>query len=285
VFSGQVTPTHAFERVELQEQDSSNGNGWKTIATTFTGGGSHFALSHRWARPGLYTLRALFGGDARNIAGESDTVTVTIQQAQNASFTINSSSPIIAEGSSVKISGVLDQPGTKTAEPSTSVTLFGQTANRGRKALATAVTGTDGSYRFTQSPTHNEAYQVQTTLKPQRASADLFEGVQDVLTIKASSSTATAGGTVMITGAVSPDKTGHAIYLQRLGTDGDWHDVALGVVTTGSQYSFTYTFGQAGTVQLRARIDGGPDNVGAASSPVTVTVSGVAPVPSLPPAS
>jgi hypothetical protein len=78
VFTGQVTPNHPFQRVELQEQDSSNGNGWKTIATTFTGGGSHFALSHRWARPGLYTLRAVFPGDARNIAGESDTVTVMV---------------------------------------------------------------------------------------------------------------------------------------------------------------------------------------------------------------
>jgi hypothetical protein len=50
-------------------------------------------------------------------------------------------------------------------------------------------------------------------------------------------------------------------------------------------YSFSYTFGKQGTHQLRARIYGGPENIGAASAPVTITVTGVAPVTSLPPAS
>jgi len=285
VFSGHVTPDHPFQPVRLQQQNSLAGNGWSTIATTFTNGGSNFALSHRFKRPGDYTLRALVRGDARNITGESDSVTVEVQQKQNPTFTINSSSPIITEGGSVTISGVLYKPGSTTPGPLTSVTLYGKQAGSGFEALATTTTGPDGSYNFSQTPVYNMVYKVETTLKPHRATADLYQGVQDMVMISSSSPATTDGGSVTISGTVSPNKAGHAIYLQRMGNDGNWHDVALGVVTSTSTYSFTYTFGQMGTFQLRARIYGDPDNIGAASQPVTVTVSGVAPVTSLPPAS
>jgi hypothetical protein len=283
LFSGHVTPTHPFERVKLQQQDATNGNGWHTIATGFTGGGSNFFIPHRWRVPGVYTLRALFGPDARNVAGVSDTVTVTVEQKQNPTFTINSSSPIIPAGQSATISGVLYQPGSTTPLGSTEVTLFARTASSPFHAVATKPTGTDGSYSFTDTPTHNTVYEVITTLKPRRHTALLFEGVQDVVSTPVGSSTATVGGTVTFTGTVSPDHTGHLIYLQMLGPDGRWHIVDAGVLGTGSAYSFTPTFGQPGTFQLRARIFGGPENVGGASQAVTVTVSGVA--ASLPPAS
>lgn len=284
-FAGSVSPNHPDQRVLLQEQDSSAGNGWHTIARTFTGPASGFTVSHAWRTPGDYTLRAYFPADPRNIAGESDTITESIQQAENPAFTINSSSPIIAEGKSATISGVLDAAGTTTPQPATQVTLYGKQATGGFEALATTITRSDGSYGFTVTPVHNTLYYVAETLAPKRRSADLFEGVQDTLTINASSTTATEGGTVNVNGTVSPDKTGHAISLQRLGPDGHWHNVESGTVTAGSRYAFTYTFGQAGTIELRARITGGPENVGNASTPVTVIVSGVAPASSLPPAS
>jgi hypothetical protein len=288
VFSGGVIPNHPFEPVRLQEQTAISGNGWSTIATTFTNGASAFSLSHGWARPGIYTVRALFPGDARNIRGESDSVTLTVQQKQNPSFTINSSSPVIPEGQSVMISGVLYEPGSmSTPEPSTEVTLYGKVAGGGGFIpIASTPTGMDGSYSFMESPTYNTVYKVETTLKPRRVTADLYQGVQDVVTLTSPSTAATmAGGSVTITGTVSPDKTGHAIYLQQLGPDGHWHDVQLSVVGTGSTFSFTYTLGKDGTFQLRARIFGDRDNVGGASAPVTVTVTGVEPVTSLPPAS
>ena len=84
-----------------------------------------------------------------------------------------------------------------------------------------------------------------------------------------------------LSGTVTPDHTGHLIYLQLLGTHGFWHNVVAGVVASGSTYSFTYTFGEDETVQLRARIYGGPENIGGASSSVPITVNGVL----LPPAS
>ncbi len=84
--------------------------------------------------------------------------------------------------------------------------------------------------------------------------------------MSSSSSTSTVGGKVTFTGSVAPDKAGHVIYLQRLGADGDWHTVEVRTVAPGSTFSFGWTFGTAGTKQFRARILGGPENVGAASS-------------------
>jgi hypothetical protein len=282
VFTGSIAPAHPLQRVLLQEQSSSSGSAWKTIAAAFTDGGSNFSVPHRWARPGTYTLRVLLNGSARNITAESDSVTVTIQQAQKPAFTISASAPVIAEGEPVNISGALDEAATTTPEPSTQVTLYGSAGGEPPVALATTTTGADGSYSFTETPIHSEVYQARDTLEPARVTASLSEGVQDQLTLEASSTTATVGATATISGTVTPDKTGHPISLQRLGADGNWHDVEHGVVDVASRYSFTYTFGQAGAFELRARVYGGPDNVGAVSAPVTITVSGVAPATSLP---
>ena len=98
--------------------------------------------------------------------------------------TINSSSPVIDEGQSVKISGVLDKPGTTTAEPNTVVTLYAKTAaNRHFTPVGDATTGADGSYSFTELPTENTVYEVRTTLAPHRHTALLYEGVRDVVTL------------------------------------------------------------------------------------------------------
>ncbi len=292
VLSGHVTPSHPFQKVLIQEQNSVAGNGWSTIATTFTGPGSNFTVPHRWAQAGIYTLRAVCNGDARNTTGDSDLVTVTIQQKQNVNFTINSSSPTVTEAQPVTISGVLYKAGSSTATTpgtplkSTQVTLYGKTSSTTWTALGTVVTGTDGSYSFLEDPIHNTAYKVQVTLKPSRTTAVLYEGAQDVVTIAGSGyQTATVGETITLTGTVAPDHTGHVIYLQSESSDGSWHNVQAGIVASGSTYSFPYTFGQAGTFDLRARIYGGPENVGAASQAVTVAVSGVAPISTLSPAS
>jgi hypothetical protein len=186
----------------------------------------------------------------------------------------------------VTISGVLYQLGsTTTEEPSTQVALYGKLAGGIFKALATTYTGPDGSYSFTESPAHNEVFRAQTARGPKRATANLYVGAQDVVTASSSSLTAPVGGSVTLSGTVTPDHTGHLVYLQRLGADGFWHNVVKGTVGTGSTYSLSYSFGQTGSIALRARIYGGPDNVGAPSPPMTVSVNGVEPVSSLPPAS
>jgi hypothetical protein len=286
-FTGTVTPDHAGERVVLQEETQS-GN-WRDVKSGRLDGGSNYSITKAWRFAGDHIVRVLFPRDVRNIAGASDTVTVAVQQKQVPGFTIASSDQLISYGQAVTISGVLDEPSSSTTpDANIPVTLWARNAYQSQfTPVADTTTGTDGSYSFApQVPGYNTVYQVRTTLAPNRHSAVLFEGVQDVLTLTPSSTTSDVGGQVTFTGTVLPDKAGHVIYLQRLGADGNWHNEEIRVVSNASTFQFGWTFGKAGTYQFRARITGDRGNVGGASAPVTITVSPtVAPPASLPPAS
>jgi hypothetical protein len=284
VFSGHVTPDHRFQRVLLQVQNA-NGTTWHTVKVGRLDAASNFSISQRWRTPGDRIVRAVFPGDLRNNRGESDPVTVTVQQAQIPDFTINSSSPIIGFGQDATISGTLDKPGTTTPEPDTAVNLCSHTPQQNQFTCSAATTtDEDGSYSFPVSPTSNTLYLVKTTLPPNRHSARLFEGVQDVVTMAPSTTSTQVGQVVTFTGTVTPDKAGELIYLERQGADGKFHAVEVHRVRSDSTYQFAWKFGNSGTAVFRARILGDGTNVGGASPPVTITVA-PAPVATLPPAS
>jgi hypothetical protein len=275
VFSGHVTPDHAGSVVVLQEQKGS-GDDWTTLGRTRVGPGSDYQISHAWRVPGAYDLRVKFRADARNTSAASDVTSIVIQQTEVPDFTIQTSDPIVQNDQPVTISGVLDSPSTTTGEPGTSVSLFAKVPGSGGpyRELTTTTTGADGSYSFPNvTSSTNELYQARTTFAPRRHTAVLFEGVQDVVTMQASSSTSTVDGHITFSGSVSPDKAGHVIYLQKLGKDNDWHTVEVRFVSAASTFQFGWTFGTAGAKQFRARITGGPANVGGASAPVTVDVT------------
>jgi phage protein U len=273
VFSGHVSPDHAGERLALQVQKGSSDD-WTTLARGLIGPDSNYQISHAWRTPGDRDVRVMFGGDRRNTAAASDIATVTIQQNQMTGFTINTSDPIVDNNQPATISGVLYAPGTTTPQPATMVELLRRVPQGGPfREVSTTTTGSDGSYSFTVQTTTNELYQVRTITAPVRRSATLFEGVQDVVTMSPSSGTSTVGGQITLSGTVSPDKTGHVIYLQKLGKDSDWHTVEVSSVQPGSAFSFNWTFGTAGTKEFRARITGGPANVGGASPASTFVVS------------
>ncbi|MGH2928268.1 MAG: hypothetical protein ACRDL8_08700, partial [Solirubrobacteraceae bacterium] len=160
-------------------------------------------------------------------------------------------------------------------EPGTSVSLFATVPQRHRfRELQTATTAADGSYAFANLVSStNRLYVVRTTFAPHRRTAAMFEGAQDIVTTQPSSTTSTVGGRITFSGSVSPDTAGHAVYLQRLGADGDWHTVEIRRVRWTSSFQFGWTFGTAGTKQFRARTLGGPVNVGGASTPVTIDVT------------
>jgi len=275
VFSGHVTPDHRGGVVALQQQKGSSDD-WHTIKAARIGPGSNYTISHAWRVPGAYDVRVKFRGDARNTSAVSDITSVVIEQTEVPGFSINTSDPIVQNGQSVTISGVLDSPGSTTGEPTTSVSLLAKVPQSGGpfRVVSSTMTGADGSYSFANvQSTTNELYQVRTTFAPRRHTAVLFQGVQDVVTMSASSSTSTVDGHIVFTGNVTPDKAGHAIYLQKLGKDGDWHTVEVRFLNNASTFQFGWTFGTAGTKEFRARITGGPANVGGASAPVTIVVS------------
>ncbi len=284
-FTGHVDPAgvHAGERVYLQQQDQS-GDKWQTIKSGVIGPGSNYSIQYRFRTPGARDLRVLFAGDARNIGAVSDSVTVTIQQNQNASFTINSSAPVVGEGSSATISGVLYVPATSAAMPGVWVTLWArQVGDASAHPVSSVKTGKDGSYSFTVSPGHNSVYFVQTSFRPlaYRRTAGLFEAVRDVVSLQASATSTPVGQRTTLSGSVMPDKAGHPIELQRLGKDGDFHTVASGSINRSSAYRFGWRFGNTGTFTFRTRVLGDQQNVSGDSSPVQVTVT-PAPASTLP---
>ncbi len=287
-FTGQVYPAHPFERVVLQEQNGSSDD-WTTLRSGFTDGSSAYSISYRWRRPGEHDVRVVFPGDFRNIRGVSDPMTITVDQAQVPDFTIATSAPIIAEGGTATISGVLYMPGTTTSDPNTVVQLWGRPAPQGHfKVVADATTGSNGNYSFApQQLTTNTVYYAATmplSHTKRRHTAALYQGVHDVLTFQASPTSTTTGQTVTFTGTVLPDKAGHSIYLQKLGKDGDWETVEVRRVHHDSAFQFTWTIGSPGNHEFRARITSDAANVGAASAPMAVTATTPA-AESLPPAS
>ncbi len=275
VFSGHVTPNHAGEPILLQEQGLKS-EVWHTVKRDVIGPGSNYSITYRFVIPGERMVRALLPGDVRNIRSASDSIDVTIQQTQVPGFTITTSDPIIPEGGSAIISGVLDKKASTAPEPSTSVTLWAKTHDQLHYSpVASMNTASDGSYKFTVHPTVNELYQVRTTFKPARHTAVLFEGVHDVVTMTASTSTSQVGGKVTFQGVVTPDKAGHVIYLQQQGSDGDWHNVEKSIVRFNSTYQFIWRFGEAGAQHFRSWIPHDEFNIGGVSPPVTVNVMGV----------
>ena len=274
-FSGTVTPAHAYQRVYLQEQTGTSGNGWEMIASTRTNASSSFTLAHRFADAGSYTLRALFPADPRNLAGESSLLTLTVQPGQtNPSFTINGSAATLTAGQSETISGTLYTSGSTTAPAANvPVMLYGaQSGSASFHAIAITTTDSSGDYSFTRSPDHNVVYRVATTTSPQQQSGEFDVSVQDDLTVGLSATTTTAGTAVTISGAVAPEHSGHVIYLQEESSSGVWANVATGTVDNGSLYSFSYKPGSTGALQLRVQIPSGSANAGGTSATVSLTV-------------
>lgn len=84
---------------------------------------------------------------------------------------------------------------------------------------------------------------------------------------------------------MTPAHDGHVIYLQEQNAAGQWVDLKAGSLSAASTFTFDYTPGRLGTFNLRVQITGGPWNIGGVSATLPLTLSGSAPVSTLPPAS
>ena len=105
-------------------------------------------------------------------------------------------------------------------------------------------------------------------------SAVLYEGVKDVLTAEVSPTTVQAGEALTFKGMVTPDQTGHIIYLERQNAAGTaFHVVQVGHVLPGSVYSIVHQVYVPGSKVFRVDIPGGPDNGRAVSQLFTVQVN------------
>jgi hypothetical protein len=265
-FSGTVSPFAAGTRVLLQRDNSdTSGQQWNTIDQGRVQGNGTFTLPHTFRVPGDANIRVVVQPTRRNIKSASNVLSYEISQAQNPALTINASANPIDVGQSVTITGVL-QGGANQQ-----VTLFAKTAGGGFQQVAQTAADGSGNYSFTQTPIHNTIYQAGGGGKK---SAQLFEGVKDILTANVSATTVNAGDPVTFSGTVSPDKTGHVIYLQRQNPSGNgFHTVQVAFVGAGSTYSIQRRLFGPSTKVFRVFIPGGPFNQGDASQPFTITVN------------
>lgn len=266
-FTGAVSPANAGHRILLQRQASLLGDRWIPIDGGFVRADGRYTIVHRFRVPGDRTLRTLLLPNRHTLRSPSAPISITVQQLQVAGFTIGSSAQPVDFGGSVTISGAL------TGGPSTSVTLYARDEWRGRlHPIATGTTDATGAYSFVQSPPRNTVYQVRVTSDPRTRTARLFQGVRDVVSITASTDTATVGDVVTFSGTVQPDKSGHVILLLRL-DGGVWRTVAVARIGDGSAYAIPFTLAAAGTAQYRTLVPGGPVNQRGLSSAVQVTAN------------
>jgi len=280
-FTGQVSPGHAGQTIELQAQRGDS-NDWTTIKTARLDSSSSYSIPFAWRFPGPRNVRAVFAGDSRNTRGISALSTIVVEQTEVPGFTIASSNPIVPNQTPVSITGTLLTSSGGAAQAGVSVALYtSQPGQQDWSLSQTTTTGPDGSYTFTVQGSTNELYQARTVFAPVRDSAVVFQGVQDVVSITPSATAAVVGQQVTFSGNVSPGKPGDAVYLERLGKDGNWHIVESSTLSQASDYSIAWTFGTPGDKQVRVQVLGDAENVTGASAAVPITVT-LPPVGALP---
>jgi hypothetical protein len=285
-FTGTVSPADAGARVILQRQNATTGGDWRRIDSGIVTASSAFTIVHTFVVPGDANVRVLVRSQRRNLPSTSNVLGYVISQAQNPQLTIQASADPISFGESVTISGKLEVGANQI------VTLLARSRRQhGFARIAQTQTNGAGEYSFpAQTPVNNTFYRVETRLNvavecarraprchgPVLSSAVLYEGVKDVLTAQVSATTVPAGQPVTFSGTVSPDHTGHAIYLERQNASGSgFHVIEVGRVGPGSTYSIGRRLYDPGTKVLRVFIPGGPENQGAASQPFTIAVTPV----------
>jgi phage protein U len=285
-FTGTVSPADAGARVILQRQNATTGNDWHHIDSGVVDAAGNFTIVHAFIVPGDANIRVLVRSQRRNIPSISNVLAYSISQAQNPALTIQASADPIAFGEAVTISG-------KLASGVGQVTLLARSRRQhGFARVAQVSTNSAGEYSFPpQSPINSTFYRVQSTeqgclpaspdkpecmfLRVSRlVSAVLYEGVRDVLSAQVSATTVQAGQSVTFSGIVSPDHTGHVIYLERQNAhDSGFHVIQVAFVGAASTYSIVHQLYVPGTKVLRVYIPGGPENQGAASEPFTIQVT------------
>jgi hypothetical protein len=264
-FSGTVSPADAGRAALLQRQNADKGNGWHTIDRSKVAGDGSYSIKHTFRVPGSANVRVLIPASRRHLESPSNVLSYEVSQAQNPQLTLNPSADPIPAGGTVTLTGVLANGG---GQP---VMLFAKTAGGTFTQVAQTTADSTGAYSFSQSPLFNTIYQARGAGKN---SAQLFEGVKDVLTASVSATTVNTGDSVTFSGSVAPDQTGHVIYLQRQNPNGNgFHTVQVGVVQSGSTFSIVRRLTTPGTKVFRVFIPGGPQNQGGASGPFTITVN------------
>jgi hypothetical protein len=271
-FTGTVKPAHVGEVVALQRSSATTNEEWRRIAlgvvSSVTGNEGRYTIKHTFAVPGDANIRVVAHPGPGNSPGASTSLSYVISQAQNPNLTIEAAAgadPINA-GQSVTIGGVAK------GAAGQQVTLWSHTKNIKFAPIASTNAGAGGAYKFVQAPLRNTFYRVSDAATK---SAVLFEGVKFVLTpASAPGTTALQDSALSFTGKVTPVRAGHVIYLERQNASGvGYHVVEVSTVSAVGTYSVSRAFLDTGVAKLRVKIPGDPENQGASTPLVSVSIT------------
>jgi hypothetical protein len=272
-FKGSVNPIDRGAEVVLQRETGGSTEEWGTIQRhDFVKADGSFEIIHTFVVPGDANLRAVVRPhgmfDAR---GVSNMLTFEISQTQNPNLTLEPSADPVNFGSPVTLHGVVK------AGPGQKVILMARSFGSPSTKIGETTSGAGGAFEFKiASEEKNTSYRVRSG---NIGSATLFEGVKWVVDSAAVSATkVTSGQEVTFSGAVSPDRVGHFVYLERKNAaGGGYHVVDLGTVsfanaTTGT-FTIKYPVIGSGIQQYRIHVPGDPINQATSSTPFVLEVT------------
>jgi len=94
--------------------------------------------------------------------------------------------------------------------------------------------------------------------------------ISSTISCEVSSSNLTIGGSIMVSGSISPARSGVTISYK---SDGSWDSLTTVTSNSDGSYSYSWTPTSAGSYQLKASWEGDSSYSGATSSAVSVTVT------------
>ncbi len=265
--TGQVLPGgHAGEPLLLQQRLAT---GWATIDRVTLASGGGFSASPAFSGVRTVTVRAVFGGDARNLGNTSDPLDLLVESAQQHGLSLVASTNPLILGQSVTLSGTLAAAGGGGAP----VTLLAGSDAADEVPVATTVSDGSGNFSFVQVPTANTEYRVSAGAL---SSAPVVVGVQQTVTLDASTLSAPLGATQDVQGTVTGASAGAAVALQLLGADGVFHSISLSHVGAvggnGAAFSFAVALTDPGSNTYRVLAAGDAAHESGVSAPLTVVV-------------
>jgi len=265
-FTGTVSPADTGAPVTLQRERPAGSGEWRRVAVSRVAADGSFAFLHSFRAAGPIVLRALVHRYAHRLPAVSETLSYEVSQAQNPALTISADPHFVGFGQAVTITGKLAGPAGRT------VTLSGRGAGGDYAPVATATTGEDGSYTFSDTPSGTTDYRVSAN---GLHSMPVRVYVTYALTATPSATTLTEGEGFTITGTVAPASPGARVYLKRTARSGAGYET-LGYATVAADSSYTIDVPPSapGTATYRVQIPRGAAGVqGTSSAPVLVTTA------------
>ncbi|MEU8259299.1 S8 family serine peptidase [Micromonospora sp. NPDC048999] len=168
--------------------------------------------------------------------------------------TITSNATALTYGGAVTVTGKLTRKDTGAGLAGQSVQLYGKYQGSSSYTLiATVTSGTSGALTYTHKPAKGVSYEWRYGGSPTYlggVSSLRTVTVATLVTGKLSKTKFRLGGTVTLSGSVSPTHAGQTVYLQRL-VNGSWKNITSKKLSSSSTYSFAIKPTSKGTFKYR----------------------------------